>query len=196
MGGVMVENFEGYLYHIVRYKKLKQNQKLHFGSLDNQFFKTMNEWSFVVGDSDLNSIVLNKKLTDFTSEEQRVLKGYVYESCMIIRELVLEIVKLNEFADYPSRLKCMYCVKTKEQAENWIPILKRMNSKNPPLQIVKLKAKGKIFRGDGNLMIRNTRSLESKFELARKYWNNATKSDNEEILFIGNAEVEEIYELT
>ena len=45
-------------------------------------------------------------------------------------------------------------------------------------------------------MIRNTRSLESKFELARKYWNNATKSDNEEILFIGNAEVEEIYELT
>ena len=51
---------------------------------------------------------------------------------------------------------------------------------------------GKIFEGDGDLMLRNTYSIDSKIEMARKYWSGETQSNNQEMLFVGCAEVVEI----
>ncbi len=69
-----------------------------------------------------------------------------------------------------------------------------MNKVFKPLQIVKLKAKGILFKGDGSLMLRNTNSINSKIEMARKYWGQKTISKNKELLFIGDVEVVDIIE--
>ena len=59
---------------------------------------------------------------------------------------------------------------------------------------MKLKGKGKIFKGEGNLMLRNTLSLNSKKEMARQYWQGIENPVLPEILFVGKAEVKEILE--
>lgn len=190
----MLKEFEGYLYHIVRYEKLKIGQKLHFGGKPNYFCQNMNALNFELEDNDINELILTKDIKEFNFQETNTLKRYVYESCMITRELVLENIRLKEFPNYPSRLECLYCVETYEDAIKWIAPLKRMDKLNPPLQIVKLKAKGKLFKGDGNLMLRNTLSINSKIDMARKYWNAETNSNNKELLFVGDVEVVEIFE--
>lgn len=190
----MKNAFDGYLYHIVRYKKLKKGQKLHFGGELNCFCKNINSQNFVVEEKDINMLTLNKDLKDFNNQEEKTLKSYIYESCLMIRELVLENVRMKEFPNLPSRLECLYCAETLEEAKKWVPILLRMNKAFKPLQIVKLKAKGILFKGDGSLMLRNTNSIDSKIEMARKYWGQKTISKDKELLFIGNVEVIDIIE--
>ena len=184
----------GYLYHIVRYKKLNLGQKLHFGGQPNYFCRYMNSRDFTTGGIDLNSMLINKEFDELNTEEEKCLKSYVYESCLMVRELVFENVRLREFPDLPSRLECLYCAETLGEARRWIPILLRMDKVEKPLQIVKLKASGKLFKGDGNLVIRNTNSIDCKIEMARKYWNQETTSENIELLFVGDVEVVDIIE--
>ena len=190
----MVIEFEGYLYHVVRYEKLNIGQKLHFGGKPNFFSRKINSIDFSVNEKDINALILSKDIDKLTEDESKKLKQYVYHSCLVIRELVLENIRLKEYTNHPSRLECLYCVESIEDARKWIEPLKRMDRHNPPLQIVKLKAKGKLFKGDGNLMLRNTFSIDSKIEMAHKYWNAETNSDNEELLFIGDVEVVKIFE--
>lgn len=184
-------NYQGYLYHVVRYEKMTPGQKFVVGEKPNHFCLSMNNKDFNVGDDDVNMLVFNKNIKDFSDEDATATKNYIYHSCLIIRELVLENVRLNEFHSLPSRLKCLYACETLQEAEKWVSVLQRMDKKNLPLQIVKLKVDGKIFKGDGSLMLRNTFSVDSKIEMARAYWGQKTQSQKEyqEILFEGKAEV-------
>lgn len=191
----MKNKFNGYLYHIVRVNPFSLGNKFLVGESDNYFAKKLKALSFEINNKDLNLMLLENNIDDLSSESKKLVKNYVYESCMIIRELVLENVRLKEFSDCPSRLKCLYCAKSYKEAFNWVPILKRMDKKNPPLQIVKLKCKGKIFEGDGSLMLRDTFSVDCKVKMARKYWKNETSSCSQEILFVGEAEVVEVTNL-
>ena len=191
-----MEKFNGYLYHIVRYKKLELGQKLNFNQTQNYFAKNMFDLEFSVNNQDVNLMLQTKEIEFLTKEEKKILNSYVYESCMQTRELILENVRLKDFPDRPSRFQCLFCSETLEDTRRWVLALKRMSRQNPPLQIVKLKAKGKIFKGDGDLMLRNTHSLNSKVEMAKIYWRGQTyfNSLNKEILFQGNAQVVEIIE--
>ena len=187
-------NFDGFLYHITRYEKLDLGQKLQFGGKPNRFALNFSKLEFMVGDKDVNQLVIEKDLKDFNDAEKNILKSYIYESCLISRELILENVRQKNFPNLPSRLECIYCVKSLIDAKKWVQILKRMDRKNPPLQIVKLKASGNLFCGDGSLITRNTKSINSKIEMANNYWSKSTTSENVELLFVGAVEVVEIVE--
>lgn len=189
-----MKKFHGFLYHITRYNKWQVGDKLEFGGKENLFAKKMFETDFLVDDMDILGLFQKKSCKDFTKEEESKAKSYVYESTQTLRELVLENVRAKEFPNHPSRLECLYCVETFEEAKSWIEPLKRMHKSEPPLQIVKLKVKGKIFKGEGNLMLRNTLSLNSKKEMARQYWQGTENPVLPEILFVGKAEVKEILE--
>lgn len=155
-------SFDGYLYHVARYKKMIVGQELVVGDKPNNFCLSICSKSFSVGEQDVNYLILHKDISQFSDIELSILKSYVYESCLMIRELVLENIRLTNFPDLPSRLKCLYCCNTLDDAKNWVNALKRMDKKNVPLQIVKLKVKGKVFEGDGSLMLRNTYIIDSK----------------------------------
>lgn len=189
-----MKKFHGFLYHITRYNKMNVGDKLKFGGKENLFAKRMFETDFLVDDMDILELFQKKSCKDFTKEEESKAKSYVYESTQMLRELVLENVRAKEFPKYPSRLECLYCVETYEEAKSWIEALKRMHKSKPPLQIVKLKVKGKIFKGEGNLMLRNTLSLNSKKEMAWQYWQGTENPVLPEILFVGKAEVAQILE--
>lgn len=189
---MLINNFNGYLYHIVRNTRLQVGQKLSFGGTPNNFSKILNSLSFNINDKDINILMLNKPINQFNIEELKTLKSYVYESCMITREYAFEHVRLKEFSSYPSRLECLYANETLEECEKWLPILLRMNRNNPPLQIVKLKAKGTAFKGDASLILRDTLSMQHKLDLAQKYWTKTSNFVEPEILFVGEVEVEEI----
>ena len=190
----IMKNFNGFLYHIVRYQKLEVGDKLTFGNTPNKFSEKIFEASFQVGELDVNQLVHSKPFKEFSGEEEKETKRYIYESCQMLRELILEKVRKEEFSKRPSRLECIYCTKSFEEAKQWIPALKRMHPSQPPLQIVKLKAKGNVFEGDGNLMLRNTFSLNAKIEMARQYWSGSNNPKLSEVLFVGKAEVVEILE--
>ena len=188
-----MKKFKGFLYHITRYKKLSVGDELDFGNEYNYFAQSIFEKSFEVGEIDINQLALTKSFNEFLPEEEKETKNYIYESCLMLRELILEDVRNKEFKKYPSRLKCLYCSIDYETAKNWVGAIKRMKPNEPPLQIVKLKVNGRIFQGDGNLMLRNTYSLNSKIEMAKKYWS-GTSNELPEILFEGKAKVIEIME--
>ena len=189
-----MKKFRGFLYHITRYNKWQVGEKLKFGGKQNRFATKMFETNFVAGDTDILTLFQQKSCKDFSQKEESATKSYIYESCQILRELMLEEVRTKEFPKHPSRIECLYCVETYDEAKSWLSALKRMHPKEPPLQIVKLKVKGKIFKGDGNLMLRNTLSLNSKIDMARQYWQGTENPVLPEILFVGKAEVEEILE--
>ena len=183
---------ETILYHITRFKKLKKGDKLSFGRTLNFFAQRMLELEFKINEKDINELVFSKNFNEFTEEEIKTTKTYIYESCLMLRELILEQVRSQEFPHLPSRFKCIYCVKTLRQAQNWVSALKRMQPEKPPLQIVKLKCKGTAFEADGDLMLRNTLSINSKIEMAKKYWQGTTNSKHPEVLFVGEAEISEV----
>lgn len=189
-----MKKINGFLFHIARYNQLEVGQKLHFGQGSNFFAKKMFDSDYVVNNFDINQLFIKKPCKDFSDEEQFATKSYINESCQMLRELILEQIRLTEFPKHPSRLKCLYCCQSLDEAKSWINALKRMHPSQPPLQIVKLKAKGKIFVGDGNLMLRNTYSLNSKIDMARQYWKGTENPTLPEILFVGKAEVIEILE--
>ena len=70
----------------------------------------------------------------------------------------------------------------------------RMNKMNnlKPLQIVKLRVHGNIFKSEGNLMTRNTLSMNSKLKMAHEYWKGVKNHVEPEILVDGDIEVVEI----
>ena len=111
---------------------------------------------------------------------------------MITREYVLEQVRKEKYSDYPSRMFCLYCVRTLEDTKGWVEVFRLM--KRPVLQIVKMKATGKIFDGDARHVLRDALSLNHKIELAENYWKAQGEKKIKESLFEGTVEVVEIIE--
>lgn len=189
---MFIDNFRGELFHVVTVKPMQLNQKLTFGDKPNYFYERLFNKDFILDNLDVLQMTHTKEFQNLSDSEIRLIKNYIYESAAITREMALENYRIKYFRNYPSRLTCMFLTNSYEQALNWATIIQRMNKKQKPLQVVKLKVEGKVFVGDGNLMLRNTLSINSKFEIAKSYWENKSECKEEEILFEGNAEVIEI----
>ncbi len=109
----------------------------------------------------------------------------------MIREVILEMVRLQEYPEYPSRLSCLYAAKCYEDALKWKDIFDSFNRN--VLQIVKLRVKGSSFEGDGNLLPKEDGVLFArKIEQAREYWMGNVSNDLPELLINGKIEVVEI----
>lgn len=90
-------------------------------------------------------------------ENADVALRYMGQTIRAIREALVEMVRLQEYPEYPSRLSCLYAAKSYEDALKWKEIFVSHHRK--VLQIVKLRVNGRIFEGDGTLLPKRMASL-------------------------------------
>ncbi len=84
------------------------------------------------------------------NENATVVMNYMDQTSRAIRETIVEMVRLQEYPNYPSRLSCLYAAKNYEDALKWKTLFDSYNRE--VLQIVKLRVIGNSFEGDGNLL--------------------------------------------
>ncbi|WP_339146779.1 MULTISPECIES: DUF2441 domain-containing protein [unclassified Sutcliffiella] len=187
---------EFYVYHIVTRKKMSLGQKINF---DKNQKNTL--YSFFFEKEQLNSTgedfikIINGHYTseglNLNSENGEVAIKYIGQTIRAIREVVVEMVRLQEFPEYPSRLSCLYATRSYEEALKWKDIFESYNRQ--VLQVVKLKVLGNSFEGDGNLLPREDGvPFAKKIEQAREYWSGKINNDLPELLINGEIEVVEI----
>ena len=186
------------VYHLVTRKKMNLGQIIHFD--DNQR-NTL--YSFFFEREQLNSkredfyqIIkthTSNEGMDLNSENASLVVTYANQTIRAIREVIVEIVRLQEFPQYPSRLSCLYATKSYEDVLKWKEVFTSYN--RDVLQIVKLRVKGNSFEGDGNLLPKEDGvSFARKMEQARDYWRGNVKNELPELLIDGEIEVVEIME--
>ncbi|MBD7971048.1 DUF2441 domain-containing protein [Paenibacillus gallinarum] len=189
---------ELYVYHIVTKKKMSLGQFICFD--DNQKNAL---YHFFFEKERLNSKgedfiqILNGHYTadglKMDKENAEVAISYVGQTMRAIREVIVEMVRLQEYPEYPSRLSCLYAAKSYEDALKWKDIFDSYNRN--VLQLVKLRVIGSIFEGDGNLLPKEDAvPFSVKIEQARTYWQGNAKNELPELLINGKIEVVEIIE--
>ncbi|PEI95794.1 hypothetical protein CN679_03535 [Bacillus pseudomycoides] len=191
----MKEN-ELYVYHIVTRKKMILGQIINFGKNQNNTL-----YRFFFEKEQLNSKgedfiqILQDHYTNeglnMNKENAEVAIKYVDQTIRAIREVIVEMVRLQEYPEYPSRLSCLYAAKSYEDALKWKELFDSFNRK--VLQIVKLRVIGNSFEGDGNLLPKEDGvPFSRKIEQAREYWKGNVKNELPELLINGKIEVVEI----
>ncbi|MED0973181.1 DUF2441 domain-containing protein [Bacillus paramycoides] len=191
----MREN-ELYVYHIVTRKKMNLGQIINFD--ENQ---TNTLYHFFFEREQLNSNgedsiqILKNHYTDeelhINNENAKVVMNYMDQTIRAVRETIVEMVRLQEFPEYPSRLSCLYASKNYEDALKWKELFDSYNRE--VLQIVKLRVIGSSFEGDGNLLPKEDGiPFSQKIEQAREYWQGNVRNELPELLINGKIEVMEI----
>ncbi|MEX3747172.1 DUF2441 domain-containing protein [Lysinibacillus xylanilyticus] len=187
---------EFYVYHIVTRNKMTTGQIINF---DKNQKNTLYRFFF-------EREQLNSKGEDFikilyghysneglnlSKENAEVAINYVGQTIRAIREVVVEMVRLQEHPEYPSRLSCLYAAKSYEDALIWKEIFDSYNRNF--LQIVKLRVIGNYFEGDANLLPKEDGvPFSQKIEQAREYWKGNVNDELTELLINGKIEVVEI----
>lgn len=184
------------VFHIVTRKKMHLGQMISFdknqhNTLYHFFFereqlnsKGEDFIQILYGQSTNEGLNLNK-------EDAEVAIRYVSQTIRAIREVIVEMVRVQEFPEYPSRLSCLYAAKSYEDALKWKAIFDSFNRK--VLQIVKLRVKGDYFEGDGNLLPKEDGApFSRKIAQAREYWKGNRTNELPELLINGEIEVVEI----
>jgi hypothetical protein len=186
------------VFHLVTNQKFDMGQELSFDSNSkNTLFDFFlgNEVRNQSGQDIFQIVSENSKsgIMSFSSEESVILKKYLSLTSKSLRELVLELVRTQEFPHLPSRLSCLYAAKTYEDALKWKNIFD--SYQRNVLQIVRLDVQGSVFEADGNLLPKDDGvSIIKKMEQARKYWNGNQNNDLPELLVNGKIIVSEIIE--
>lgn len=185
-----------YVYHIVTRKKMSLGQIINFNKNQNNTL-----YRFFFEREQLNSKgedfiqILQSHYTDkglnLNKENTEVAIKYVDQTIRAIREVIVEMVRLQEYPEYPSRLSCLYAAKSYEDALKWKELFDSYNRN--VLQIVKLRVIGNSFEGDGNLLPKEDEApFSQKIEQAREYWKGNVKNELPELLINGTIEVVEI----
>ncbi len=191
----MKEN-ELYVYHIVTRKKMSLGQIINFDKNQNNTL-----YHFFFERKHLNSQgedfiqILQGHYTNeglnMNKENAEVVIKYVDQTIRAIREVTVEMVRLQEYPEYPSRLSCLYAAKSYGDVLKWKELFDSYNRKI--LQIVKLRVIGNSFEGDGNLLPKEDGvPFSQKIEQARDYWKGNVKNELPELLINGKIEVVEI----
>ncbi|MGM7684581.1 DUF2441 domain-containing protein [Cytobacillus sp. Hm23] len=187
---------EFFVYHIVTRTKMNLGQIINF---DNNQNNTL--YRFFFEREQLNSkgedfiqIVYSKYSNEglnLDKENADVAIRYIDQTIRAIREVIVEMVRLQEYPHYPSRLSCLYAAKSYEDVLKWKEIFDSYNRK--VLQIVKLRVIGNSFEGDANLLPKEDgATFSKKIEQAREYWNGNAINELPEVLINGKIEVVEI----
>lgn len=128
-----------------------------------------------------------------TKENAEVGLKYLDQTTRAIRETIVEMVRLEEYPNYPSRLSCLYATKNLEQALKWVDLFNSYN--RHVLQLVALRVDGKSFEGDASLLPKEDGApFARKIEQARAYWQGNVGNGLPEMLVDGKIEVVEILE--
>ena len=184
------------VYHIVTRKKMKVGQIINFEKNQrNTLYRFFFEREHLNSKGEDFIKIFQNQFTDeglkLTKEDAEVGRQYIDQTIRAIRETVTEMVRLEEYPDYPSRLSCLYATKNFEDALKWVEIFNSYNRQ--VLQLVSLRVFGKSFEGDASLLPKEDgASFSRKIEQARDYWKGNVKSELPELLVDGKIEVVEI----
>ncbi len=180
------------------FELMKQGQQIKVGDEVNPFFRRWkNEIPFKVYGSETfpNTLPFNEFLENLVKgeyNEHAEFPGFLWNPLMVylgcLSELVLESIRIKEFKALPSRQRCLWLIKTLDEAVEWASDTSSGNKH----QIVRVRVEGKIFECDASLLNYENQSLSDMEETARLYWLGKQPFEREEILFEGNAEVIEV----
>ncbi|MEW9138413.1 DUF2441 domain-containing protein [Bacillus wiedmannii] len=191
-----MNDIEFYVYHIVTRKKMKIGQIIHFGkNQTNTLYRFFFEREQLNSSGEdgikiINNHYKNEEL-HIKNENAKVVMSYIDQTIRTVRETIVEMVRLQEFPEYPSRLSCLYAAKSYEDALKWKALFDSYNRE--VLQIVKLRVIGNCFEGDGNLLPKEDGiPFSQKIEQAREYWKGTVNNELPELLINGKSEVVEI----
>ncbi|MDE7553368.1 DUF2441 domain-containing protein [Bacillus tropicus] len=185
-----------FVYHIVTRKKMKMGQIIHFDkNQTNTLFHFFFEREHLNSNGEDSIQILKEHYTNeelhIKNENATVVMNYMDQTIRAIRETIVEMVRLQEYPDYPSRLSCLYAAKSYEDALKWKALFDSYNRE--VLQIVKLRVIGSSFEGDGNLLPKEDAiPFSQKMEQAREYWKGNVNNELPELLINGEIEVVEI----
>lgn len=185
-----------FVYHIVTRKKMKVGQSIQFNkNQTNTLFHFFFERKHLNSNGKDSIQILKKHYTNeelhIKNENATVVMNYMDQTIRAIRETIVEMVRLQEYPDYPSRLSCLYAAKSYEDALKWKALFDSYNRE--VLQIVKLRVIGSSFEGDGNLLPKEDAiPFSQKMEQAREYWKGNVNNELPELLINGEIEVVEI----
>lgn len=193
-----MQESERYVYHLVTGKRMALGQIISFDSNQKnslyQFFfekerlnsKGEDFIRIMEGHYTADGLQLDK-------ENAEVAAKYVGQTIRAIREVIVEMVRLQEYPEYPSRLSCLYAAKSYQDALRWKDIFDSYHRR--VLQLVKLRVTGAIFEGDGSLLPKEDGvPFSRKIEQAREYWQGNIHNELPELLINGRIEVVEIME--
>ncbi|PLR74894.1 DUF2441 domain-containing protein [Bacillus sp. UMB0728] len=189
---------EFYVYHLVTNTKMEPGQRIQFDrSQKNSLYRFFFEREqFNSRGEDFIQILYGKSTNEglnLDRENTETAIKYMSQTIRAIREVIVEMVRLQEYPQYPSRLSCLYAAESYEDVLKWKEIFDFYNRK--VLQIVKLRVFGKSFRGDGDLLPKEDGApFAQKIEQAREYWRGGSNHVLPEILIDGIIEVTEIME--
>ncbi|MGE7837061.1 DUF2441 domain-containing protein [Viridibacillus arvi] len=193
-----MENKEFYVYHIVTRKKMSQGQIINFNkNQKNTLFHFFFEKEQLNSKGEDFIQIFQDHYTNeglkLNKENAQVALNYVDQTTRAIREAIVEMVRLQEHPEYPSRLSCLYAAKSYKDVLKWKSLFDSYNRK--VLQIVKLRVIGNSFEGDGNLLPKvDGVPFFRKIEQAIEYWNGNVKNELPELLINGIIEVVEVIE--
>ncbi|PFR51358.1 DUF2441 domain-containing protein [Bacillus cereus] len=185
-----------FVYHIVTRKKMKIGQIIRFNkNRTNTLFHFFFEREHLNSSGEDSIQILKEHYTNeelhIKNENATVVMNYMDQTIRAIRETIVEMVRLQEYPDYPSRLSCLYAAKTYEDALKWKALFDSYNRE--VLQIVKLRVIGSSFEGDGNLLPKEDAiPFSQKMEQAREYWKGNVNNELPELHINGEIEVVEI----
>ncbi|ARV92509.1 MULTISPECIES: DUF2441 domain-containing protein [Bacillus cereus group] len=185
-----------FVYHIVTKKKMKIGQSIQFNkNQTNTLFHFFFERKHLNSSGEDSIQILKEHYTNeelhIKNENATVVMNYMDQTIRAIRETIMEMVRLQEYPDYPSRLSCLYAAKSYEDALKWKALFDSYNRE--VLQIVKLRVIGSSFEGDGNLLPKEDAiPFSQKMEQAREYWKGNVNNELPELLINGEIEVVEI----
>ncbi|PEU83103.1 hypothetical protein CN394_05245 [Bacillus anthracis] len=185
-----------FVYHIVTRKKMKIGQSIQFNkNQTNTLFHFFFEREHLNSSGEDSIQILKEHYTNeelhIKNENATVVMNYMDQTIRAVRETIVEMVRLQEYPDYPSRLSCLYAAKSYEDALKWKALFDSYNRE--VLQIVKLRVIGSSFEGDGNLLPKEDAiPFSQKMEQAREYWKGNVNNELPELLINGEIEVVEI----
>ncbi|MDD1368379.1 DUF2441 domain-containing protein [Bacillus sp. MHSD_36] len=187
---------EFYAYHIVTKKKMKIGQIIHFNkNQTNTLFQFFFEREHLNSNGEDAMQILKEHYTNeelhIKNENATVVMDYMDQTIRAVRETIVEMVRLQEYPNYPSRLSCLYAARSYEDALKWKALFDSYNRE--VLQIVKLQVIGHCFEGDGSLLPKEDGiPFSQKIEQAREYWKGNIGNELPELLINGKIEVVEI----
>ncbi|CAM3931710.1 hypothetical protein BAQ48_04515 [Bacillus luti] len=187
---------EFYAYHIVTRKKMSIGQIIHFDkNQTNTLYRFFFEREQLNSNGEDSIQILKNHYTNgglyLKNENVKVVMSYMDQTIRAVRETIVEMVRLQEYPEYPSRLSCLYAAKNYEDALKWKALFDSYNRE--VLQIVKLQVTGNSFEGDGNLLPKEDGiPFSQKIEQAKEYWKGNVKNELPELLINGKIEVVEI----
>lgn len=158
-------------WHVVTERPMKVGQEILFDEKNANGVATR-----------INRVIELEKMSNTYSSDVEgfdkvVLDNFSHWKYVANREVALENIRKSLFANYPSRLSCLYVSTTLQEAEKWAEYF--IKAGRETYQIVEVETNGKSFTGDANNCWYECTSNKEAKEKAIHYWKNGENVKDE-----------------